>query len=151
MCNPCLPTSVTYVSLLNSSKCQSPPFHKFIGGYMPGTGAAGACPGVGPRRMQRSLAQLKPRSNDGDRPAGQSLHFRSRRQMHTGTGTCCCLSRCGTAADTKIVGATEAAVQRRGQARRASPPCPKPQADAYGTGTCCLSRCGTAADAKIVV
>src|SRR5450830_58266 len=48
----------------------SPPFHKIVGSCMLGTGAAGACPGVGPRRIQRSLAQLKPRSNDGDRPAG---------------------------------------------------------------------------------
>src|SRR5450830_692049 len=32
-----------------------------------GTGAAGACPGVGPRRMQALLNKLTPRSNDEDR------------------------------------------------------------------------------------
>src|SRR5450830_644938 len=69
-----------------------------------------------------------------------------------------CLSRAGTAADAKIVAVTvaarafaDAAVQRRGQARRASPPLPKSLADACRDWhRRCLSRVGTAADAKIV-
>src|SRR5450830_644939 len=59
-----------------------------------GTGAKGACPGLGPRRMQRSSLSRSPRgllltlrSNVGDRPAGPAPHFRSRWQMHAGTGT----------------------------------------------------------------
>src|SRR5450830_1060395 len=118
-----------------------------------GTGAKGACPGLGPRRMQRSSLSrsprgllLTPRSNDGDRPAGPAPPLPKSladvcRDWHRR-----CLSRVGTAADAKIVAVTvatrafaDAAVQRRGQSASDSPRCCGQRGgfDSRGTGAKC--------------
>ena len=118
-----------------------------------GTGAKGACPGLGPRRMQRaSLSRsprgflLTPRSNDGDMPAGPAPPLPKSladvcRDWHRR-----CLSRVGTAADAKIVAVTvatrafaDAAVQRRGQSASDSPRCCGQRGgfDSRGTGAKC--------------
>ena len=104
-----------------------------------GTGAKGACPGLGPRRMQKSSLSpsprgclLTPRSNDGDsqRVTVPVAAGSAAASTAGGTGAKCCLSRVGTAADAEIVAVTvaarvfaDAAVQRRGQSASDSPRC----------------------------
>jgi hypothetical protein len=100
---------------------------------------------------------LTPRSNYGDRPEGQSpLLQRSRRlepQRDWYSLTVPVWNRSGRKDPTSTVAApifAHAAVQKWGQARRASPPCCKPfdGLRSRGTGTRCLSRRVTAAPAK---